>query len=348
MNSKQRALTAINLQEPDRTPLDYWAVPGVTRKLAEKLSCGGEEELLRRLNIDFRYLFPPYTGPEPETSPDWHEDLWQVRRDSVYNEVIKPPLSGASSPGDLDGYRWPCPDWYDVSNFAGECSGIKDYCTVLCDERTNRTSVLHQGIYLRGMENMMIDLAVNPSLVHELFERITDFYLKLNRGIFEAAGGGIDVILIGDDFGTQEGLLISRKMLEEFVYPHLRKHFSLAREYGIKVMFHSCGAVREIIPDLIELGVDILNPLQTGSAGMDPAGLKKEFGGSLCFHGSLDTQQTLPFGSEEDVREEVRERIETLSPGGGFILAPAHNFQKNVPLENILSVYETAAEAGKY
>ncbi len=137
-------------------------------------------------------------------------------------------------------------------------------------------------------------------------------------------------------------------MLEEFVYPHLRKHFSLAHEYGIKVMFHSCGAVREIIPELIELGVDILNPLQAGAAGMEPAGLKEEFGSSLCFHGSLDTQKTLPFGSAKDVREEVKKRIEILSPGGGFILAPTHNFQENTPLENILAMYETAIRAGEY
>lgn len=348
MNSKQRALKAINLHEPDRVPLDCWAVPAVTNALTEKFGFSDEEELLKYFNIDFRYVFPACNGPEPAASPDWNEDLWQVRRDSVYNEVITPPLSTAETPGALDEYRWPSPGWYDLEGFSGRCGGMKDYCVVLCDERTNRTSVLHQGIYLRGMENMMTDLVLNPSLVRDLFERITDFYLRLNRRIFEAAEGGIDVILIGDDFGTQEGLLLSRKMLEEFVYPHLERHFSLAHEYGIKVMFHSCGAVREIIPDLIEMGVDILNPLQSGASGMEPGSLKREFGGSLCFHGSLDTQKTLPFGSEEDVREEVRERIGTLSPGGGFILAPTHNFQKNTPLENILTMYETAAWEGKY
>jgi uroporphyrinogen decarboxylase len=131
-------------------------------------------------------------------------------------------------------------------------------------------------------------------------------------------------------------------MLEEFVYPHLQRHFSLAHEYGIKVMFHSCGAVREIIPDLINLGVDILNPLQANAKGMAPDELKKEFGGKLCFHGSLDTQRTLPFGTEEEVRREVRDRVETLSPGGGFILSPAHNFQKNTPLANIIAMYDEA------
>ena len=342
MTSKQRALAAINLQKPDRTPLDYWAVPGITLALMEKLGFSEEEELLRYFNADFRYIFPSYRGPEPESSPDWQEDLWQVRRDSVYNEVIKAPLSEASSPANLDSYPWPQPEWYDVSNFRAECAGLQDYCVVLCDERTNRTSVLHQGIYLRGMENMMMDLAVNPPLVHELFERVTDFYLRLNRKIFEAADGAVDVILVGDDFGTQGGLLISRKMLGEFVYPHLKKHFSLAHEYGIKVMFHSCGAIRELIPDLIGLGVDILNPLQSGAEGMEPAGLKKEFGDRICFHGSVDTQKTLPFGSEADVRAQVRDRIKTLSPGGGFILAPTHNFQINTPLENIIAVYDEA------
>ncbi len=342
MNSKQRALQAINLQEPDRVPLDYWAVPAVTKALKEKFKFSDEENLLEYFNTDFRYVFPVYDGPEPEASLEWNEDLWRVRRDKVHNEVINPPLSKTETPGSLDEYLWPSPEWYDLEGFSEKCAGLKNYCVVLCDERTNRTSVLHQGIYLRGMENMMTDLALNPSLVHDLFERITDFYLRLNRRIFEAADGGIDVFLAGDDFGTQEGLLLSRKMLKEFVYPHLEKHFSLAHEYGIKVMFHSCGAVREIIPDLIELGADILNPLQAGAAGMEPAGLKKEFGDRLCFHGSLDTQNTLPFGSQDDVRSEVRSRINTLSPGGGFILAPTHNFQKNIPLENIIAMYDEA------
>ncbi len=342
MNSRKRALEAVNLDEPDRVPVDYWAVPGVTRALIEKLRLPDTESLLGHLGSDFRYVFPPYRGPAPGKSSRWHEDLWGIKRDSVYNEVVYAPLSAADKPRDLERFRWPDPEWYDLSGFRDTCARLKDYCTVLCDERTNRTSVLHQGIYLLGMEKMMTDLILNPGFAHELFERITEFYLNLNRRIFEAAAGGIDVILIGDDFGTQQGLLISREMLREFVYPHLKKHFELARRHGIKVMFHSCGAVREIIPDLVELGADVLNPIQTGAGGMDPAQLKMEFGTKICLHGSIDTQRVLPFGSRQRVREETLRMISILSPGGGFILAPSHNFQANTPLENILEMYKTA------
>jgi len=188
----------------------------------------------------------------------------------------------------------------------------------------------------------MMDLALNPDFVQAMFDRISEFYLKLNRRIFEAAEGKVEILLIGDDLGTQNGLIASPQMLQKFVFPYLRKYTHLCHEYNIKAMFHSCGSIREVIPDLIEAGIDILNPIQAQAKGMVPMELKQEFGSNLCFHGAVDVQQTMPKGTTEDVRYEVRQRIEVLGAEGGYILAPTHNFQTDVPIENILAFYEEA------
>lgn len=343
MNSKERVLDAVSHKETDRIPADYWATEEVTESLIEYFGLKDYDSLLEKLQIDMRYIFPPYIGPELKTFPDGSkEDIWKIRRDPVYNEVCYAPLSGASTVEDLDKYTWPSPDWYDYSKIPEMCEKYNNYAIVVCDERTNRTTVLHAGIYLCGMEKVMTDFYINPELVNEMFKRVSEFYLEVNRRIFEAAKGKIDIILIGDDFGTQEALLLSPKMLNDFIYPYLKKYFDLAHQYNVKVMFHSCGAIREIIPDLIDLGVDILNPIQVRAKGMVPEELKERFGKQLCFHGGIDVQKTLPFGSTEDVKKEVEDRIRVLGAGGGYILAPTHNFQPGTPVENIITMYETA------
>lgn len=197
-------------------------------------------------------------------------------------------------------------------------------------------------MYLRGVKQALIDPLINPELTHRLYEKITDFYLDLNKRCFEEAGDMIDIFMMGEDMGTQNGLLVSPKIFREFIKPYLTKHVQLAKSYGIKVMLHSCGAVRRLIPDFIEMGIDILNPIQVRAVGMNPAELKEEFGDRLSFHGSVDIQRTLPRGSCEEVREEVRGRIRTLGEGGGFILCTTHNIQMDTPVENILAMYDEA------
>jgi len=190
-----------------------------------------------------------------------------------------------------------------------------------------------------------LDLITHPEFAERLFQKITEFYLELNYRCFEEAGEKIDIFMLGDDMGTQEGLLVSPKSFRQLIRPYLTEHVRLAKRYGLRVMLHSCGAVRELIPDFIEMGVDILNPVQVRARGMRTAELKQEFGDVLSFHGSVDVQQTLPAGKPENVRAEVRERIETLGRRGGFILCSTHNIQGDTPLENILAMYDEARRA---
>ncbi|HOL21505.1 MAG TPA: uroporphyrinogen decarboxylase family protein [bacterium] len=349
MSGKERVLKAIRHEKTDRVPVDFWATKDAEKNLMVYLALDNREALLERLGVDIRYVFPEYAGPPLRTFPDGsREDIWKVRRkpvktgNAIYNEVSYYPLAGANSIEDLEKFEWPDPEWFKFEDMKDICSRYEQYAIVLCDERTNRTTVLHQGIYLCGMEKIMMDLALNPEFVHTLFSRISDFYLKLNRRIFEAARGKIDILLIGDDMGTQSGLLISPAQIHSFILPYLKKYIKLCREYNVKVMFHSCGAIKEIIPDLIDAGFDILNPVQVRAAGMVPVELKKEFGEKICFHGGVDVQKTLPYGTVEDVRREVRERIDILGENGGYILAPTHNFQADIPVENIIAFYKEA------
>ncbi|MCM8769615.1 MAG: hypothetical protein NC911_08120 [Candidatus Omnitrophica bacterium] len=343
MDSRERVLYVLNHREADRVPCDFWAVPKVAEELRQHLQLPSLAALLDYLNIDLRYVFPRYTGPALRTFSDGsREDIWGIRRDPKYNEVSYAPLSQAESVKEIEKFSWPDPDWYDYSGLVSAVSDYQRWAVVVSAERTNRPSVLHQGIYLCGMEKLMIDLVLRPVLVEAIFEHVSHFYLEVLRRVLTSVSGQVDMVLVGDDLGTQESLLASPEILSRLGLPYLKKYFSLVHRFGVKVMFHCCGAIRPMIPNLIEAGVDVLNPIQVRAAGMNPAELKKEFGRYLCFHGGIDIQQTLSFGTPEDVRREVTERITQLGSQGGYILCSTHNLQLSTPLENILAMYEAA------
>lgn len=342
MTGKERVRLTLNRQRTDRIACDFWSQAQVAAELREYLKMRDHLKLLDYLGVDLRYVFPRYTGEKCLCFPDGStEDIWGVRRDGRYNEVCFAPLSGAETVKDVEKFTWPDASWYDYQGLLDSISACQNYAIVLSAERTNRPSVLHQGIYLCGMEKIMAELVWNSALVEAIFEQVSNFYLEVLRRSLEVAGNLIDIVLVGDDLGTQESLLVSPEILRRLVFPYLKRYFSLIHHYGAKVMFHSCGAIRPIIPDLIEAGVDILNPIQVRAKGMVPTELSKEFGRFLCFHGGIDIQKTLPFGTPEDVRREVKQRLEEFA-GSGYIVCSTHNFQKSTPLENILAMYQAA------
>ena len=193
-----------------------------------------------------------------------------------------------------------------------------------------------------------MDMVQNPEIAHAIFSHIRDFYLEYERRILEAADGELDVLLTGDDFGSQYGPLISPAMWEEFLGEGFRQYIALAHSYGVKVMHHTCGSVRPLIPLMLERGLDVLQSLQPEASDMDPRALKAEFGDRLSFQGGISVQRTLPFGTPEEVEREVRDRIEALAPGGGYILGTAHNIQADVPLDNLKALLEAYRKYGKY
>jgi uroporphyrinogen decarboxylase len=349
MTPKQRVLDAINHKRTDRVPLDLWVTKEVMSKLCAHFQTDEADTVMKELGADIRLVEPQYVGPPLEESPaGMTKDIWGVTRrrveysDGSYLETEDYPLDGDISITDIEGYTWPDPDHYDYSVIPRSCEKYGDYAILNVGNRLNRTSVLKAAMYLRGMQQLMMDMALNPPLVEALLEKISDYYLAHNERIFKAGEGLIDIFMMGDDFGTQKGLLISAEMFRRYFAPKLKEFAAQAKSYGMKVMLHSCGSVRELIPDIIEIGVDILNPVQTNAKNMIPEELKAEFGDRICFHGGLDIQHTLPFGTPEDVENEVKDRIRVLGENGGYILASTHNIQTDTPVENILTMYETA------
>jgi uroporphyrinogen decarboxylase len=363
MDSRARVALALDHQQPDRVPIDYWATASVTAQLLDHFGCTTQEELLQHLDVDFRYIDgPQYVGPEPAVHEDGSiEDHWGVPRvrvevgsgvhASVYREVLDFPLQRAESLAEIQDYpKWPSPDWFDYACVARQVAEARrtGKVVVFMGDRMNRCAQLKPAMYLRGVDQILVDLALSPDIAGYLFQRITDFYLEYVRRTLTAAGGGIDVLMMGDDFGTQRGLFMSPDMWRQFLRPGFQAFVDLARACGCKVAHHSCGSIQPIIPDLMDCGLDILNPVQPDVADMDRRVLKRRFGDRLVFHGSISIQRTLPFGTPDDVRREVQERMETLAPGGGFIFCTAHNIQADTPIENVVALFEAYRTFGRY
>ncbi len=352
MNSKERVLATVNHVEPDRVPVDMWALPPVTDRLRAHFDVDDDESVWQALGIDLRSVWPAYAGPPLETFDDGsYMDWWGVRKATFgpFEDVVVAPLADAQTPADLDAHTWPDPDWFDYEGMRPVCEALSDeYALVVRDPGPNATCVLRVSMFLRGMEQFMMDLAVNPDLARAIVTRVETFYLEFNRRILETVGDLTDIYFIADDVGTQTNLLVSPKMFHRFIAPSLRRFIVQAKEYGQLAMYHTDGAVRRLIPDFIEMGVDILNPIQTSAAHMDPESLKRDFGHALCFHGALDIITVLSSGTPSQVRAEVERLFNILGPGGGFILAPTNNIMPETPVENILALYETARTIGRY
>lgn len=361
MNSKQRIITTLNHQQPDRVPVDYWAVPEVDQILLEAFQLKNKEEILDKFEVDFRYVNPVYTGSDFEEQPDGSPnrklaegrlvDMWGVERKKIrwakgeYLEVTRSPLAEIESTREIENYPLPEVKNFDYHSLSEQCDKYKDFGIIFTGDRlTTRASVFKLAMYLRGMDKLLMDLVLNPKLIEALIGKLLEFHLEHNQRIFEVSAQEIDIFMLGDDFGGENGLLISPSVFRRFFKPALRSLIDLAKKFGLKTMLHSCGGIRELIPDFIEIGLDILNPVQIRAKGMDPEGLKREFGRDICFHGSIDVQEEMPFRTPDEIRKIVKSRIKVLGENGGFILAPAHNLQPDIPIENIIAMYEAKRE----
>jgi len=259
-------------------------------------------------------------------------------------ETVYTPLADAESVSDIEKHDWPSVEELDLPDLPDDfdLAEFKRGCVVMLWAYPN---IFSKAWSLRGMDKMMMDLSLNPAIVEAIVARIEEFHLGCMEAIFRKYPGLIDLVRSSDDWGSQAGLLISPQMAERFFLPTVRRYFDLARRHGALAYQHSCGAVFELIPSLIDAGLSVLNPIQTSADGMDPARLKAEFGRDLCFHGGIDTQQTLVTGSPDDVRAEVRSRIDTLGPNG-YILAASHVMQPDIPPANIVAMFEEARAYG--
>ena len=338
LSSRERVLAAVNHESPDRVPRNFWAEPPTWNRLFAHLGHQDKERLLDELEIDIRSL--EVQGPEEQEIDNgifrnfWGEQYVYRRTEwGPMREDIAGALSGAEQFGDLESFPWPSPDRFDYSGLEAQCQKWNDKALLY-----GFADIWERPALVRGLQNMFIDMCERPDWVHFLGRKFTDFYKEDYIRAAEATNGRIDLFLLISDLGSQRGPLISKKMFHEFVAPYIREMCDCIHALGAKVLYHSCGNIRSFIAELIELGVDILDPVQPLDA-MQPETLKSEFGDRICFHGGIDMQRILPQGTPEEVRTEAQRYCEILGRDGGYILAPAHLFQPDVPPENILAVY---------
>ena len=346
MNSRVRLLAAINHQPFDRVPTDIWATAEVWAKLDPLF--GSRDAALAALHIDgFGGVGPvPYVGPAiPPCPSDETVDYWGMRTKRMhyatgaYMERYFWPLAHARTIDDLQRFVWPRADWWDYSQMRPATVERHQHHAIQC----GYMAPFYTHNNLRGLEQSLLDPLDDPEFTHYLLGRISDFLVDHHRRMFEACAGLIDVAQVTDDYGSQTGPLISMEIFREFYQPHLQRFMDLCHSFGIKVMHHDDGAIRPFLPELVKMGIDILNPIQWVCPGMDRIELKQEFGARVCFHGAVENQRILPFGTPEEVRAEVRDCIDMLAGDGtGYILASCHNLQANTPVDNILAMYDEA------
>lgn len=354
MTPRERILAAIDRTSVDRIPADYWGTDEVTAALMRHFGVSDASQLWRKLNIDkIINVGPQHTGPVLDGGDGSRRDYWGVGYkpqpygsgagacDGVYYEMCHHPIGHLKTIEEIKAaYEWPRADWFDFSGVARECDKYPDYAI-----EAGYIAPFYMFNNIRGLEQSLIDLAADEELSRYIIDKVCSFLYDYHERLFEAGRGRIDITQVTDDFGSQTGLLISIDMFRKYFKPHYKRFIKLARDFGIKVFHHDDGAMRPLIPELIELGIDILNPIQSTCPGMDRSELKREFGGRLCFHGGVDNQKVLPFGTVDEVRQEVIDCLDQLgSDGTGYILAPCHNIQPNTPIENILAMYEVAHE----
>lgn len=378
MKSKERIITALNHQEPDRVPLDIGSsdVTGITlgayKRLLEYLGRPADnielidvvqqvarvdEEILREFGVDTRGVFPnpPSTWRlkiNEENSKTSFIDEWGIKwvmpkKYGKYYDMASHPLAGDKEIiKEIENYPWPDPQ--DSERF----KGIKDRLKQL--RENTHYALLYGGalgggtfelsLWLRGFEDFYCDLVREPERACALLDKIVDLKIKYWEKALTEFGEYIDVVFEWDDLGAQEKSLISPEMYRKYIKPRHRKLFSAIKKASSKriyIFLHSCGSIYDLIPDLIEVGVDIINPVQTGARKMNPEILKKEFGRNITFWGGgIDTQKTLPYGTKEQIKDEVKKRIEEFAPGGGFVFSAIHNIQPDVPAENIMLMLE--------
>ncbi|HFD40342.1 MAG TPA: hypothetical protein ENJ31_10925 [Anaerolineae bacterium] len=343
----ERVETALAHREPDRVPFDFWAVPEVWDALRAALGTDDDEEILRLLGVDCRMVTTRYVGHKARTLPDGtFIDQWGAHRRRVVNEFgahdeyDSHPLAEAETVADVLNWDWPSPDDWDVSGVRAQCEQWQ--APVRYHLRYEVGGIFEWSWGLRGFERFLIDLIEQPDIACAIMDRFTDIYIENTLRVIEAAGGLLDMVYTYDDVGIQEGPLLSPRMWREYILPrHQRLNAAIrAAKYPVKIMYHSCGAIYPFIAAFIDdMGIDVLNPLQPRAAGMDMARIKAEFGDRLSFHGAIDIQHTLPYGTPAEVQAEVRERCRVLGRGGGYICASAHYIQADTPLENVIAMY---------
>jgi uroporphyrinogen decarboxylase len=359
--ARDRVLKAINHIQPETTPVNLSNIYG-GQKWFDHFGVKNGQELRYKLDLDVEYVRAVYTGPLAEQGLD----IWGSPLDDVYGAEGTGysearggyPLINATTVAEVEAFAWPSPDDFDYDVIARSLKKIPDdkakridakYSVIQpgktsdeCQSGGSWIPVICSLFNLFGIEKTLMNMALAPELIDAASDKIKEFTVEFTRRSLEAGKGLADIYFHGDDFSTQKGLMISPDQWRRFLKPTFKAVFELVKSYDMKVWFHSCGQFRPVLGDLVDIGMDVWETVQTHLEGNEPEVLKREYGKDIAFFGAICTQHTLPHGSVEEVRKEVRERIAVLGKGGGYICGGDHGIMPDVPIENIVALIDEA------
>jgi uroporphyrinogen decarboxylase len=376
MTSRERVTLALNHKEPDRVPIDLGSIASTIRtvdaydRLKNHLGLAldkkirhfadehiiPDEEILRALHVDTFYLRMNVPKSwqrvrlDKYTVVDEWEVPWYKAPGSFYTFPASHPMKIASLE-EVEKFPWPDPN--EPSRFEGLREKARqlfertDYALIA--EGTTGVGVFDMSWHLRGMENIFLDMMIHPDFTEALFQKLTDFYVAVYRNYMQAIGEYIQMVIYYEDLSGQDGPLISPALYRKFIKPCHRRIFKAIKDHtAAKLCVHTCGSAYAFLDDYVELGVDVLNPVQISARDMEPHRLKQKYGPALSFHGAIDTQKFLPRATPAEVKEEVRRMMGILGDGGGYLFSSCHSIQPDVSPENILALFSAAFEYGQY
>jgi uroporphyrinogen decarboxylase len=375
ITSRERVLMTLDGKPVDRPPVDLGSTPNTTicriayENLKSKLEMPHvqtamlgtafqtvqvDEEILSRLKIDTRGVFPDVSDV-PEVTPTeggGFIDDWGIRfmpakdRENriMYYDMVEHPLSGATSVSDITNFQWPNPcRGRSLRGLREKGAMLRDTTRYALVGHPGDTAIFEACWCVRGMREFFVDLIMDRRMAETLLEKVLEIQCARYGRYLDCVGEYLDVVAVGDDLGGQTGPLISREMYQSLIKPYHKRYFEFIKsKTSARLKLHSCGAIEPLLDDLIDVGVDIINPIQVSATGMEPKVLKRRYGDRIAFWGGIDTQNVLPQGTPEDVRSEVLTRIREFGIDGRYVISAVHNIQADVPPENIIALFDTA------
>lgn len=347
ITSKERGLAPFKAKKLDRFPMWYSGDPQTTQNIVDFLGAKDADDALHTiLGIDYKTFRPNFTGEPLKKYDDGSSDtVWGIRRAGYfYGQAMTHPLEEIEDLEDLDkNYTFPDPSLWDAHISEEEKKSAEGFCVI----GGSWAPFFHDSIELMDMERFMIEMYDQPELIKAIVDRSFAFYYDQTKRAFEQNPGFIDFMFIGNDFGSQRALLMSPDHWREFFKPNVKKMVELAHAHGAVAGLHSCGDIHSIFPDLIEIGMDAVNPIQVNADHMDPVVLKREYGKDIVFFGGIDENVVLLTGTEQQVRDETRRIIDILGHDGRYIVAASHDYLlPEVPARNIVAMFDEAKKYG--
>lgn len=351
MTGKERIIAAAKRQKTDRPPTSLRCTSEVWDALQAHFGVNTPIEVLDKLNVDLRWVSVPFIGPKELSTPTlfgegkdfWGNEMKMAKNEfNTYYDFVGHPLAHCKTVEQVMEHSWPSLDWWDYSK-------IKD--VIALNKRTDDRAIMffaggafETPWYMRGMEQFFIDLYENPDIVTAICTKVRDYYYNRAMRVLEAADGQIDIIGSGGDIGGQNCLMLDPDTWRSLIKPHTAGLIQPFKDMGLITFYHSCGSVDVVIDDLVEIGLDILDPIQITAGGMQPESLRDRFADRISFHGAIDEVELLPHATPREVYEETMRTISVLGKNYGFIVSPSHQVQGDTSVENVLSIFQAVQD----